>query len=448
MKVLLINPPRSPANRILEHAPENARRYVHTKLVGPPLGLLTVAAALRDDADLRVIDLKGEYDLDPNAPDPAELTRRAVREFAPDLVGVTVIASEFPYAMDILAAAKATDPSVRTLAGGLHAALCPQDFDRPEVDLVIPGDAVHPVRALVRTLASGGDLEAVGGLLRRTPEGLRPTGAPPLPTDPAGADFVVPARHYLERWMSTYRVGGQPEPVTYLFTSLGCPSRCSFCSVWPQRRGRFLQRDVDSVVEELAGLDEYGIVRFADANTVVDVDWMGRLLDRIEAEGIRKQFVMDLRLDTPAAHPDLIARLARNGLKVVITGIESPRADELARYNKQLDTRAIREGIRVFHDCGVMLRANYVVDPDYGLDDFAALAAFAGSYPTAYAGYTILTPMPGTVLYAQVRDRIVDHDLTLYNFFNCVLPTRLPLDRFYREVGGLWAIREGDHVIS
>ena len=448
MKVLLINPPRSPANAILEYAPERARRFVHTKLVGPPLGLLTVAAALADDADIRLVDLKGEYDLHPDAPHHAELTRRAVREFAPDLVGVTTIASEFPYAMEILAAAKAEAPGVATLAGGLHAALCPRDFDRPEVDLVIPGDAVHPVRALVRAMAARRDLDMVGGLLRRAADGLRPTPAPTPPADPAGADFVMPARALLAPWMATYRVGGQPEPVTYLFTSLGCPSRCSFCSIWPQRRGGFHQRDVDSVIAELKSLDDYGIVRFADANTVVDIDWMGRLLDRIEAEGIVKQFVMDLRLDTAAAHPALVARLARNGLKVVITGIESPRAEELARYNKKLDTDAIREGIRVFHDCGVLLRANYVVDPDYGPGDFEALARFAASHPTAYAGYTILTPMPGTPLHAQVRHRIVDPDLTRYNFFNCVLPTRLPLDRFYREVGDLWAIREGEHVIS
>lgn len=448
MRVLLINPPRSPANAILAHAPQQARRFVHTKLVGPPLGLLTVAAALTNDADVRVIDLKGEYDLHPDAASPAELTRQAVAAFQPDLVGVTTIASEFPFAMDILAAAKAVAPDVRTLAGGLHAALCPGDFDRPEVDLVIPGDAVHVVRALVRILAAGGDLDTVGGLLRRTPQGLRATPAPAPVTDPAGADFVVPARHHLKPWLATYRVGGQPEPVTYLFTSLGCPSRCSFCSIWPQRRGCFHQRDVESVIDELKSLDEYGIVRFADANTVVDIDWMGRLLDRIEAEGIVKQFVMDLRLDTAAAHPGLVARLVRNGLKVVITGIESPRAEELARYNKKLDTSAIREGIRVFHDCGVLLRANYVVDPDYGPDDFAALADFAGAHPTAYAGYTILTPMPGTALHAQVRDRIIDPDLTRYNFFNCVLPSRLPLDDFYQEVGRLWAIRVGEHVIS
>lgn len=448
MKVLLINPPRSPANRILEHAPPESVRYVHTKLVGPPLGLLTVAAALTSDHDVRFIDLKGEYDLRPDAPSPAAITTREMNDFRPDVIGVTTIASEFPFAMDILAAAKAVDPGVVTLAGGLHATLCPGDFDRPEVDLVCIGDAVHAVRGLMRALEAGRDVDDVGGLLRRTGEGLRPTLARPEPVEPAGRDFLVPERSLLEPWMSTYRVGGQPEPVTYLFTSLGCPCRCSFCSIWPQRRGGFFQRDIDSVVDELESLTDYGIVRFADANTVVDIPWIEALLDRIEARGIRKSYVMDLRLDTAAANPRLIARLVRVGLKVVITGVESPRPEELARYHKELAVDAIREGIRVLHDNGVLLRANYVIDPDWGLDDFAFLADFAGSHATAYAGYTILTPMPGTTLHSRMRDRIADRDLTLYNFFNCVLRTRLPLDRFYEEVGRLWAIRAGDHVIS
>ena len=48
MKVLLVNPPRSPCNALRDHAPEPVRRFVHTRLVGPPLGLLTVAVAARE----------------------------------------------------------------------------------------------------------------------------------------------------------------------------------------------------------------------------------------------------------------------------------------------------------------------------------------------------------------------------------------------------------------
>jgi hypothetical protein len=48
MKILLINPPRSWENKILEYAPDEAKHFIHKKLIGPPLGLLTVAEAVND----------------------------------------------------------------------------------------------------------------------------------------------------------------------------------------------------------------------------------------------------------------------------------------------------------------------------------------------------------------------------------------------------------------
>jgi len=447
MKILLVNPPRSPANQVLDHAPPEARRFVHRKLVGPPLGLLTISASVPDH-DVRLLELKGEYDLDPDAPEPSVLVRKAMEEDPPDLVGTTFIASEFDAGIDILKTAKAVNPDVPTVAGGLHATLCPGDFDDPAVDVVLPGDANKSFPALVRALEAGDDLDSIGGIMFRTDEGLRKSSTPPIPCDPAGRDFLVPERFRLDRWRSTYHVGGNPMDHTYLYTSLGCTSRCAFCSIWPQRKGAFLQRDVESVIDELKALDDYGVVRFADANTVVDIGWTHRLLDRMEEEGIHKFFVMDLRMDTAAAHPRLVERLARAGLKVVITGVESPRQKELKRYNKQLDTDQIREGLRVCHENGIMLRANYVIPPDYLGEDFDQLAGFAARNSTAYAGYTILTPMPGTELFRRSDPDIVDRDLSKYNFFNLVLRTSLPREEFLQRVGSLWEIRTGTHVLS
>ena len=65
----------------------------------------------------------------------------------------------------------------------------------------------------------------------------------------------------------------------------------------------------------------------------------------------------------------------------------------------------------------------------------------------ALSGYTILTPMPGTLLYRQRHTEIVDRDLGKYNFFNCVLRPKLPLEKFYERVGELWRIRLGDTVL-
>ncbi len=265
--------------------------------------------------------------------------------------------------------------------------------------------------------------------------------------EPAGRDYIAPDRSLLKPWLSTYVVGRATGPSTYVFTSLGCPYRCSFCSIWPQYGGVYHQRDVESVIAELKTLEEYEVVRFADANTLVDLGFARRLFERIAAEGIEKTFIMDIRADTAAKNPELIALLANGGLRVVITGFESPNREELQRYGKNLKADLIGEAIKVFHDNGVMLRGNYIVRPDYGEAQFAELAEYAARHSVAFAGYTILTPMPGTPFYREVAGEIVDRDLAKYNFFNCVLKTNLPLERFYEQVGALWPIRLGTETI-
>jgi radical SAM superfamily enzyme YgiQ (UPF0313 family) len=445
VKILLINPPRSPHNAILAHAPAEAQRFIHRKLIGPPLGLITVAAAAAHH-HVSLLDMKGEYDLDPQASDVATLTRQWLERSAPAIVGVTFIASEYPAGMAILRTVRQFDPTIVTVAGGLHATLCPGDFCDPAVDVVLPGQAGHEFRDLAAAIDRGIDpLSVPGTLVNRG--GKLIAGPPPLPRAITGIDYIAPDRSLLRRWRETYRVANAPGPTTYVYTSLGCPFRCSFCSIWPQFGGRYLQRSAASIVTELAGIDDYPVVRFADANTVVDPAFIRDLFSRIRDAGIRKEYVIDMRFDTAVRHPDLIELMARAGLKVVICGFESFRQAELERYGKSADAGQIAEAVRIFDANGISLRGNYVIPPDYTHDDFAALSEFAASNSVALAGYTILTPMPGTELYTKMLPSIIDHDLSRYNFFNSVLTTSLPLDEFYHAVGSLWLIRKGTQVI-
>lgn len=446
MNILLVNPPRSEENAILKYAPVEAKHYIHKKLIGPPLGLLTIAAAV-PDYDLTVLDMKGEYDLRPGREDLPEMITRYMAESRADIVGVTVIASEFDDAMKIIETAKKCNPDALTVAGGLHAALCPDDFDQTPTDVLCTGMAAQTFRMIVQAHSKGGSLDHISGIRVRRGKALVPTGRPVVPYDAAGKDYVMPDRSHLAPWLKTYKAGNSPDPATYIFTSLGCPYKCTFCSIWPQFSGKYRQRDVESIIDELKGLDLYPIVRFADANTIVNPDFMSRLFDRIAEEGIKKFFIMDIRADTAVKHPALIEKLARNGLKVVITGFESYKNEELERYRKESKAGMIEEAIRIFHDNGIMLRGNYVIPPYYDRDDFAALSDYAGSHKVVYAGYTILTPMPGTVLYRQMEKEIVDFDLRKYNFFNSVCRTKLPLEEFHRQVGRLWLIKKGTEVI-
>jgi hopanoid C-3 methylase len=445
MKILLINPPRSPENNILKFAPEEAKRFIHKKLIGPPLGLLTIASAVKGH-DVSVFDTKGEYDLVPETPELKILVRALVEKYRPDIVGLTVITSEFNFCMDICRTVKEVNPEILTVAGGLHATLCPQDFTDPSFDIIIPGQCPHIFRDLVRVKEQGGSFLSVPGILINTTDGLNKTNGKPAPWDAVDADYLMPDRGHLKRWIETYKVGNSPYPSTYVFTSLGCPYKCTFCSIWTQFRGKYYQRTVESLITELKSIDEYPVVRFADANTVVDEKFMLHLFKRIEEEGIHKTFIMDIRADV-ANRPDIIETLARGGLKVVICGFESFRDEELNKYHKDSPAIDNQEAVKVFEQNGIMVRGNYVIPPDYGPKDFEALAGYADRNRVVYAGYTVLTPMPGTVYYQQVKNEIIDHDYRKYNFFNSVMKTALPHDEFHTRIGSLWLIKKGTDVI-
>ena len=446
MKILLINPPRSPENNILKFAPEEAKRFIHKKLIGPPLGLLTIAAAVKDH-DVVVFDMKGEYDLDPDTPPLEILVELLVNRHKPDLVGITVITSEFDYCVEICRTVKRIDPAILTVAGGLHVTLCPDDFTDPSFDIVIPGQCPHTFREVVRVKEAEGSYASIPGIIINTALGLKRTAGKPVPWDGADADYLMPDRSHLKRWIDTYKVGNSPFPSTYVFTSLGCPYKCTFCSIWTQFKGRYYQRTVESLITELKSIDEYPVVRFADANTVVDENFIMELFRRIEEEGIHKTFIMDIRADVAANRPDIIERLARGGLKVVICGFESFRDEELKKYHKDSPAVDNQEAVKVFEQNGIMVRGNYVVPPDYNVKDFEALAEYADCNRVVYAGYTVLTPMPGTIYYQQVKDQIIDHNYRKYNFFNSVMKTTLPHDEFHTRIGSLWLIKKGTDVI-
>ena len=446
MKILLINPPRSPENNILRFAPENARPFIHKKLIGPPLGLLTIAAAVRD-FDVTVFDLKGEYDLDPATPPLDTIVMQLLEKHKPDIVGVTIITSEFDFALEIFRTTKQYDTSILTVAGGIHATLRPKDFAGTVADVVIPGQCPHIFRDVVIARENCNKLESVAGIYLNLPSGYKKTKGTSRVWDTVNADYLMPDRKHLDRWISTYKVGNSPYPSTYVYTSLGCPYKCTFCSIWTQFRGKYYQRTVESLITELKSIDEYPVVRFADANTVVDHEFMNLLFDRIQEEGIRKTFVMDIRADVAARDPGIIEKLAKGGLKVVICGFESFRDAELKKYNKESPAIDNQEAIRVFERNDIMVRGNYVIPNDYSEDDFKALADYSNMNRVVYAGYTVLTPMPGTVFYRQVRDQIIDHDYRKYNFFNSVMKTRLPHDQFHEEIGKLWLIKKGTDVI-
>ncbi|MBK6281455.1 MAG: cobalamin-dependent protein [Draconibacterium sp.] len=195
MKVLLINTPRSPHNSILKYASNEARKFIHKKLIGPPLGLLTLAGSIPEH-DVVVWDTKGEYDLNPNAPALAEMVERLMAEHQPDLVGTTVITSEFYFGIEILKAAKNVNPNVTTIIGGVHATLCINDFTDKAIDVICQGHSAHLFKAVVDAMEKKLPLESVAGIYLNTENGPKKPKENQKTGNPQELILFSPTAHY------------------------------------------------------------------------------------------------------------------------------------------------------------------------------------------------------------------------------------------------------------
>lgn len=406
MKILLIEPAKAPQTI----GGEDIFLY-------EPLALEYLAAGVCKDHDVRILDLRLEKDL------------QAVFEHEkPDVVGITAYTVHVNTVRQLFAQIKSWDPRVLTVVGGHHATVAPEDFASPDIDLVVVGEGVFALREVVARLERGMGFDGVPGvaLVR---DGVLVQMAPVLVDDLDR--FPFPERrftaryrpHYFSEWM---------KPLASLRTSKGCPYRCKFCALWKLAEGRYLKRQPEKVVEELAGLDEE-YVFFADDESLVDAARMKTLATMIREAGIRKRYFLYGRSDTIARNPDLLEVWCEVGLERVFVGLEFFRDADLEDIGKGSTLRDNEQAVRVLQALGIDIYASLIVRPSFTRADFAACTEYCRALALDFATFAMLTPLPGTDFYDEAKERLITHDYDFFDFVHTVLPTTLPLEDFYEE---------------
>jgi radical SAM superfamily enzyme YgiQ (UPF0313 family) len=420
MRILLVNPPDSGRS-----IPEERYGIRSLKQImrGEPLALETLAGNL-DGHEVRLVDLKA----DPEGLEPA------LAEFAPELVGVTAVTCEANVALRIAARAKAA--GARVAVGGIHASCDPAWFNRPEVDYVVAGLGKASFRELVLALARGRGDAAIPGIGRTRGDGRFAVA----PRDHGPADLVEdrPPRYDLAApYRGHYVLPSLGLSIGFVAAAAGCPHRCSFCCIAAQTGGRYLPRRPDAVVRDIRLLPECGLIRLVDANSFGDPRAAEALREAVEASGLRRSFVADVRADTVTNHPDLLSRWKKTGLRSAVVGFEEFRDDRLTAMNKASRASVNAVAVAILHDLGITIVGDFIVSPDYGEEDFEALGRYIAEQRIELPMLTVETPLPGTKLYEERKGRIAVDDLDYYTLTNAVTPTRLPEERFYAAYAAL-----------
>jgi radical SAM superfamily enzyme YgiQ (UPF0313 family) len=154
----------------------------------------------------------------------------------------------------------------------------------------------------------------------------------------------------------------------------------------------------------------------------------------VQQAGIRKRYFLYGRSDTIVRHPDLIRAWRDVGLERVFVGLEFVRDEDLAYIRKRSTVRDNEQAIRVLRDLKIDLYASFIVRPEFGREDFEAYHRYCRDLGLDFASFAVLTPLPGTDLHDEVRERMLTDDYDYFDFIHTLLPTALPPEDFYAEL--------------
>ncbi len=122
----------------------------------------------------------------------------------------------------------------------------------------------------------------------------------------------------------------------------------------------------------------------------------------------------------------------------VFVGLEFFRDSDLKSINKGTTAEKNEKALRILKNLDIGIWPMFIVRPEFERKDFADLRRRCLGLDLDFIGFSVLTPLPGTGLYEDVKERLITSNYDYFDFFHTQLPTKLPLGEFYRELIGLY----------
>lgn len=307
-------------------------------------------------------------------------------------------------------------PDLRTLFLGTHPSALPrQTLAEEAADFVCEGEGPGTIALLLDALKAGEtDFSKVGGLwywsegeihssprldnLKTLDESLPGMAWDLLPMD----------RYRAHNWHCWDHVH-ERQPYASIYTSLGCPYRCSFCCINAPFGGNGIRYfDPQTVVREIDTLvNTYGVknLKIADEMFVLNQKHVLGLCDLIIERGYDLNIWAYARVDT--VHDKFLDRLKRAGFNWLGIGIESGSqfvrdGVEKGRFRDE----AIAGIIAKIRAAGIYVGANYIFGlPDDRLDSMQATLDLAMSLNTEWANFYSAMAYPGSPLHRSASER-------------------------------------------
>jgi radical SAM superfamily enzyme YgiQ (UPF0313 family) len=297
-----------------------------------------------------------------------------LRSVAYDVVGISSILPNVGKVKTMCELVRRHQPWATIVVGG-HVANKPGLREQVGADHVVQGEGVRFMR----------------GLLGETVD--RPLRHPALLSAFGSRTMGVPFG------------GGKGETAATVIPSVGCPMGCNFCSTSAMfgGKGRFYDFfDGDELFRVMCGLERELLARsffVMDENFLLHRKRALRLLERMRAGRKAWSLYVFSSANTLGLYTD--EELLGLGISWVWLGLEGKQS----RYAKLdgADTRAL---VRRLQANGIRVLGSSIVGlPEHAPDNIDAAIEHAVEHDTEFHQFMLYTPIPGTPLHAEHRER-------------------------------------------
>lgn len=377
--------------------------------IEPPFQIASYASFLRNQGfSVAIID-SNALNISP------EETARKVKELNPLLSAVIVYGNQ-PSASTqnmtvsgriITELKKGTDSKI--VIGGLHPSALPQrTLEEEDADFVIEGEEQIPLKELLESLKGDNDYAKVSGLWYIDNNQIKNNPKPKLIDDldkylPIAAWDLLPMEKYRAHNWHCFDDIEYRMPYGAIYTSLGCPYKCTFCCINAPFGGSSIRyRSPELVIEEIEFLNKkYGIknIKIIDEMFVLDERHYMKIVDLLIEKDLDLNIWAYARVDT--VHENTLSKMKQAGFNWLALGIESANEDVRDGASKKMRVKDIQGIVHKIQDAGIRVIGNYIFGlPDDTKESVQETLEMAKELNCEFANFYCAMAYPGSQLYS------------------------------------------------
>jgi anaerobic magnesium-protoporphyrin IX monomethyl ester cyclase len=300
-------------------------------------------------------------------------------------------------------------PGMRTVLTGLHPSALPERTLREEkVDFVCEGEGFYTIPQLLEALKQKGDEFPIPGLWYRNNGRIVSHSKAPLTENldwlPLPAWDLLPMKKYRAHNWHCFDHIRERQPYAVIYTSLGCPFRCSFCCIHALfGKPGIRYRSPERVVEEIDFLvNHYGVknIKIIDEMFALNESHVSALSNLIIERGYDLNMWAYARVNT--VNERMLRKMRKAGIRWVAYGFESGSKKVLQEVTKGYNLDKIDEVVKMTYDAGLYICGNYIFGlPDDDQDSMQETLDLAVKINAEWSNFYGAMAYPGSQLYEQ-----------------------------------------------